>query len=193
MTRFQVPYTLKEIPEVQEYLSVAFENSKRKGDLQDLYRRRYVYSQRLVGMFSYSFTTAWWSSLSKLPMHHLQILEVHCSTGRLGRRLLHLRPHRLSHIRGHISHLRTSAFWFWDTELVVYIHRYSFLFFTPCSFCILSFFICCVHYPLHLTDRCSISPPPPLRALVLCASKSLHIVILFCFMMMTKDVLRLYK
>lgn len=42
MQRFQVPYNLKKIPEVQEYLNVAFENSKHHGDLQDLYRRRSV-------------------------------------------------------------------------------------------------------------------------------------------------------
>ena len=41
MQRFQVPYTLKEIPEVQEYLKDAFEQSKNRTDLQDLYRRRY--------------------------------------------------------------------------------------------------------------------------------------------------------
>ncbi|KAF8903143.1 ras guanine nucleotide exchange factor domain-containing protein [Gymnopilus junonius] len=39
MQRFQSPYNLKAIPEVQEYLNVAFENSKHHGDLQDLYRR----------------------------------------------------------------------------------------------------------------------------------------------------------
>jgi len=39
MQRFQVPYTLKAIPEVQAYLNDAFENSKHHGDLQDLYRR----------------------------------------------------------------------------------------------------------------------------------------------------------
>ncbi|KAI6114219.1 ras guanine nucleotide exchange factor domain-containing protein [Pisolithus sp. B1] len=39
MQRFQVPYNLKQIPEVQEYLNVAFENSKHHGDLEDLYRR----------------------------------------------------------------------------------------------------------------------------------------------------------
>lgn len=39
MQRFQVPYNLKEIPEVQEYLNGAFENAKHHGDLQDLYRR----------------------------------------------------------------------------------------------------------------------------------------------------------
>lgn len=39
MQRFQVPYNLKEIPEVQEYLKDAFEQSKNRTDLQDLYRR----------------------------------------------------------------------------------------------------------------------------------------------------------
>lgn len=42
MQRFQVQYTLKAIPEVQEYLNDAFEKSKHHGDLQDLYRRRQV-------------------------------------------------------------------------------------------------------------------------------------------------------
>ena len=45
MQRFQVAYHLKAIPEVQEYLNVAFDNSKHHGDLQDLYRRRYVHVQ----------------------------------------------------------------------------------------------------------------------------------------------------
>lgn len=40
MQRFQVSYSLKEIPEVHEYLRFALEKSKRQGDLQDLYRRR---------------------------------------------------------------------------------------------------------------------------------------------------------
>ncbi|KAJ3509123.1 hypothetical protein NLJ89_g5382 [Agrocybe chaxingu] len=39
MQRFQGPYNLKAIPEVQEYLNVAFEKSKHHGDLNDLYRR----------------------------------------------------------------------------------------------------------------------------------------------------------
>ncbi|KAH9846111.1 ras GEF [Lenzites betulinus] len=39
MQRFQVPYNLKEIPEVQAYLRDSFEKSQRRGDLQDLYRR----------------------------------------------------------------------------------------------------------------------------------------------------------
>lgn len=44
MQRFQVSFNLKKIPEVHEYLNVAFENSKHHGDLQDLYRRRCVLS-----------------------------------------------------------------------------------------------------------------------------------------------------
>ncbi|KAL0069855.1 Ras guanine nucleotide exchange factor bud5 [Marasmius tenuissimus] len=39
MQRFQVPYNLKVIDEVQEYLQFVFKESKKKGDLQDLYRR----------------------------------------------------------------------------------------------------------------------------------------------------------
>ena len=42
MQRFQVPYNLKEIPEVQQYLNVVFDNARQHGDLQELYRRRYV-------------------------------------------------------------------------------------------------------------------------------------------------------
>lgn len=39
MQRFQVPYNLKVIPEVQEYLNILFQDSRRHNDLQDLYRR----------------------------------------------------------------------------------------------------------------------------------------------------------
>ncbi|KXN88262.1 Cell division control protein 25 [Leucoagaricus sp. SymC.cos] len=39
MQRFRVPYSLKAISEVQDFLNVSFENSKRSGDFQDLYRR----------------------------------------------------------------------------------------------------------------------------------------------------------
>jgi son of sevenless len=54
MQRFQKPYNLKAIPEVQAYLNVAFENSKHHGDLQDLYRRRYNFKLILVLFFSYA-------------------------------------------------------------------------------------------------------------------------------------------
>lgn len=43
MQRFQVPYNLKAIPEVQEYLNMVFQNSRSHGDLHDLYRRRFDY------------------------------------------------------------------------------------------------------------------------------------------------------
>ncbi|KAG5638707.1 hypothetical protein H0H81_010689 [Sphagnurus paluster] len=46
MQRFQVPYNLKAIPEVQEYLNVAFEKSRHHGDLQDLYRRSLLVEPR---------------------------------------------------------------------------------------------------------------------------------------------------
>ncbi|KAF8645231.1 hypothetical protein AX16_008058 [Volvariella volvacea WC 439] len=39
MQRFQVPYRLVVIPEVQEYLNASFEKAKHHGDLEDLYRR----------------------------------------------------------------------------------------------------------------------------------------------------------
>jgi hypothetical protein len=42
MQRFQAPYTLKEISEVQQYLAFVLKNTKSEGDLQDLYRRRWV-------------------------------------------------------------------------------------------------------------------------------------------------------
>lgn len=42
MQRFQISYNLKAIPEVQDFLNASFENSKRSGDFQDLYRRRYI-------------------------------------------------------------------------------------------------------------------------------------------------------
>ncbi|KAF8578064.1 ras GEF [Ramaria rubella] len=46
MQRFQVPYNLKEIPEVQQYLMVQFDQAKNVGDLQDLYRRSLLVEPR---------------------------------------------------------------------------------------------------------------------------------------------------
>jgi son of sevenless len=42
MQRFQVPYNLKAIPEVQEFLNFVFQDSRKTGDFHDLYRRRFV-------------------------------------------------------------------------------------------------------------------------------------------------------
>ncbi|KAI9510606.1 ras GEF [Russula earlei] len=44
--RFQIPYMLKEIMEIQDYLKDAFEKSKDHGDLQDLYRRSLLVEPR---------------------------------------------------------------------------------------------------------------------------------------------------
>lgn len=52
MQRFQVPYNLKEVPEIQEYLKDAFEQSKNRTDLQDLYRRRSVSSLSAIAELS---------------------------------------------------------------------------------------------------------------------------------------------
>jgi len=44
--RFQVPYSLKEVSEIQDYLKDAFEKSEHHGDLQDLYRRSLLVEPR---------------------------------------------------------------------------------------------------------------------------------------------------
>ncbi|KAG6837197.1 hypothetical protein H0H93_013424 [Arthromyces matolae] len=46
MQRFQLPYNLKAIPEVQEYFNFAFEKARHHGDLQDLYRRSLLVEPR---------------------------------------------------------------------------------------------------------------------------------------------------
>ncbi|KAF8506308.1 hypothetical protein JB92DRAFT_2962662 [Gautieria morchelliformis] len=46
MQRFQVPYNLKEIPEVQNYLVAQFDDAKNGGDLHDLYRRSLLVEPR---------------------------------------------------------------------------------------------------------------------------------------------------
>jgi son of sevenless-like protein len=46
MQRFQVPYQLRVIPEVQMYLNDAFEKAGGHGDLQDLYRRSLIVEPR---------------------------------------------------------------------------------------------------------------------------------------------------
>ena|ERR1700722_10573402 len=58
MQRFQYPYNLKGIPEVQQYLNIAFENAKHHGDLQDLYRRR-CYHSHPYAFYSHKFVTVY--------------------------------------------------------------------------------------------------------------------------------------
>src|ERR1700721_1766826 len=57
MQRFQVPYNLKSIPEVQAYLNMAFDNSRHHGDLQDLYRRRFSFHAYYPALHAYSFSS----------------------------------------------------------------------------------------------------------------------------------------
>ncbi|KZV73767.1 ras GEF [Peniophora sp. CONT] len=70
MQRFQVPYTLKEIPEVQAYLADAFERSKHHGDLQDLYRRSLLVEPKQSAdqpPTTATSTLFHWSSRSQTP------------------------------------------------------------------------------------------------------------------------------
>uniref|UniRef100_A0A0W0FV06 Ras GEF n=2 Tax=Moniliophthora roreri TaxID=221103 RepID=A0A0W0FV06_MONRR len=46
MQRFQVPYNLKAIPEVQEYLNFVFQDSRKNGDFHELYRRSLLLEPR---------------------------------------------------------------------------------------------------------------------------------------------------
>lgn len=83
MQRFQVPYNLKAIPEVQEYLSDLFQNSRHHGDLQDLYRRRYLHSTLLLRPCSYSILVCWSNQNNRL-MRLLWEICASCSIGRHG-------------------------------------------------------------------------------------------------------------
>ena len=101
MQRFQAPYNLKAIPEVQEYLNVAFEKSKHHGDLQDLYRRRYAVMEILTPfptllIFSI-FPKVFWSNQNNLPTNPQPATCVNCSTGRPARN--HNKLHRLHSTR----------------------------------------------------------------------------------------------
>ena len=83
MQRFQVPYNIKEIPEIQEYLKFAFEeSSKRSGDIQDLYRRRYVKLHSGVHSFMLIPVLASWSNPVDLQTYHPQVTSANCSGGR---------------------------------------------------------------------------------------------------------------
>jgi hypothetical protein len=91
MQRFQAPYNLKAIPEVQEYLNVAFEKSKHHGDLQDLYRRRYVVIELPTLCFAHVFCNAevCWSNQNNLPTNLQPATCANYSTGRPARNLNH--------------------------------------------------------------------------------------------------------
>lgn len=83
MQRFQVPYNLKAIPEVQEYLNVAFENSRHHGDLQDLYRRRYVTYDFIPFRKLKRCCEVYWSNLDSLLIRRPPEMYDSFSTGPL--------------------------------------------------------------------------------------------------------------
>lgn len=102
MQRFQVQYNLKAIPEVQEYLNVAFERARHHGDLQDLYRRRYGLAfvmccgSLLTVSFIRSSRLVCWLNLSKQLIQALPpFLPMICGNFSTGRYGLKRRPHRI--------------------------------------------------------------------------------------------------
>jgi len=83
-----VPYHLKAIPEVQQYLNVAFERARQHGDLQDLYRRRYVVISDLCMSSANARASVCWWSLDSLQMPYLRralMICDSCSIGQQGR------------------------------------------------------------------------------------------------------------
>jgi hypothetical protein len=83
MQRFQISYNLKAIPEVQEYLDVAFENSRHHGDLQDLYRRRYVVRDMIRNRILTWDCVVYWLNPDSPLIHHLPEICGNFSTGQL--------------------------------------------------------------------------------------------------------------
>jgi hypothetical protein len=100
MQRFQKPYNLKEIPEVQAYLNVAFENSKHHGDLQDLYRRRYTSNLifNIPFLLTYGISVCWLNP-GNLRTHRLRVTCGTSLAGQLARKLQH-NPRPLSFFFG---------------------------------------------------------------------------------------------
>lgn len=115
MQRFQVTYHLKAIPEVQEYLNVAFDNSKHHGDLQDLYRRRYVHFQFYNHIPYSSSSKVFWSNRRILRTHPLPAICDNSLVGQLvSNPRLHL--HHSNNITGtdHLCLCSQSFFLFGD-------------------------------------------------------------------------------
>jgi len=44
LQRFQVPYALKSVPEIQSWLGMVLHDAQNRGELGEMYRRRYVCS-----------------------------------------------------------------------------------------------------------------------------------------------------
>ena len=103
--RFQVHYTLKEIPEIQDFLKDAFENSEHHGDLHDLYRRRYGRLFLCVKVIAEKCASlVCLSSHGKLRMPHLQGM---CANSSLGQTVLML----LILYKSHDPYVRAPSHW----------------------------------------------------------------------------------
>ena len=96
-----MPYNLKVIPEVQAYLTVSFNESTHRGDLQDLYRRRYDHVD-LSRRSADRGLLALWLNQSNLLM---QLLPPTCGISSTGHRD---HPHSL--LPQHHHHLFHSCF-----------------------------------------------------------------------------------
>lgn len=97
MQRFQVQYNLKAIPEVQEYLNVAFERARHHGDLQDLYRRRYGLASivNCGSLLTDSCTVSWLNLNKQLIQAQPLFLPAICGNFSTGRYGLKRRLHRI--------------------------------------------------------------------------------------------------
>lgn len=146
MQRFQVPYNLKAIPEAQDYLNVLFEDSKRNGDLQDLYRRRYGTPQLICKASSSS--TVFWLNRSDPP---IPLLQEKCANYLIGQARQinhnpHHSPHDLFHYpwASHLNLLSISLCCFTD----LFYHLTVSVSASPNSFCIFQ----------SILSQCIVSP-----------------------------------
>ena len=133
MQRFQVPYNLKAIPEVQEYLNVAFERARHHGDLQDLYRRRYgpAFTVNCGSLLTDSCTVSWSNPNKQLIRALLQFLPTICGNFSIGRYGHKRRLHRIDlDMADWLSLYRTWCLWF------VWIFLVAFAFLFDVTYCI---------------------------------------------------------
>ena len=128
MQRFQVSYNLKAIPEVQDFLNASFDNSKRSGDFQDLYRRRWLslvfFCMRVLKRydgFFFRLVCLW--NLSNLRIQFRWVICDNCSIGRHGHNLRRRRRRRRWFSESdRLTVSLSSANWWW------YFHDGSFFF-----------------------------------------------------------------
>jgi hypothetical protein len=106
MQRFQVPYQLRAIPEVQQYLQGAFDNSRHHGDLEDLYRRRFVFYLFWGAVFVLIHIDGSVCSLNpdKLLIPQQQPTCDNCSVGRRGPKPRHHHSLTRFHFSSRFAH-----------------------------------------------------------------------------------------